>query len=394
MGLDSVAAQKEGYLPPDWTDEQIMNTFTPVERRFYEWNQRGNGIGDFAPAKIEEGLQAAFPDVENVQYQHLVFMFKWGNRLWRRWAQPVPEVNMLKIIKETNCRDPNSVSSTSLTLQTRRVPDMLLGESSFGGCLTGYAVAIDPTFLQPDTSNPRLEHGSTDRLLSDAVIAIDINSPWPDIQPQSLQLLSSPEKRRRENRSSGEDSGVSGVSGVSSISQRSTTSEDFMEGEPHVFFQLGELMACNDFGWLGVRDKTAEEAAKSEDWEETGYSVLIKLNKRGYPTGPVFVAYAYCRHENYVTGEIEWRDKYYRELPHIRRLNENCKTKFYLAQIASTLENLKHGKEFDFDVKCVNRCTVQGAKVVGWGVSEKVVPRTVCDSMGDDKRAKMGSDRD
>ncbi|CAH0055140.1 unnamed protein product [Clonostachys solani] len=387
MGVDITAAREEGYLPPDWTDEQIIETFTPAEHRFYEWEQSGHGILDFAIGNIEEGLQAQFPDVENLEYLYWAFMYKWGDRHFRRWCHPLPPVNVLEIVKETNCRDPESVSSTSLTLQTRRAPDMLLGESSFGGRLTGYAVAIDPTFLQPDTSNPDLPNGPADRFLDQVVIAIDINSPQPDIQPESLQLPSPPEKRRRESLSSDE-----GSEGRSDVSMRSATSDDYIEKEPDVFFQLGELMACTGLGWFGARDKAPEEAAKNAEWEETGYSVLIKLNRHGYPTGPIFVAYVFCRDEFGEAEEIEWRDEDGQELPHIRRLHEDCKTQFYLAQIANKIEDLEHGKKFDFDVKCFDRCNVQGAMVVGYGPSERVVPTMVYDDMGANKRAKMADD--
>jgi hypothetical protein len=308
----------------------------------------------------------------------------------RRRFQPVPAVNVLEIIKETNCRDPESVSGTSLTLQIGRVPDMLLGESSFGGVLTGYAVAIDPTFLQPDTTNPDLPNGPEHMFLDCAVVAIDIHSPPPNMEPESSQLPSSPEKRRRESHSSEESSG--GSEGSSDVMMRSTTSDDYMEKEPHVFFQLGALMACTDFDWLAVRDKAPEEAAKYAEWEETGYSVLIKLDRRDYPTGPIFVAYAFCRHDGFEAEEIEWRDEDDRELPHIRRLYEDCKIQFYLAQIANGIEDLKHGKEFNFDVKCFDRCTVQGAKVVGFSPSVKVVPRRVLADEGEDKRAQMADD--
>lgn len=139
---------------------------------------------------------------------------------------------------------------------------------------------------------------------------------------------------------------------------------------------------------LAVQDKAPEEAAKYADWEETGYSVLVKLDRRGYPTGPIFVAYAFCRHDGFEAEEIEWRDEDDRELPHIRRLYEGCNIQFYLAQIANGIEDLKHGKEFNFDVKCFDRCTVQGAKVVGFNPTARVVPREVYDDMGEDRRAK------
>lgn len=314
-------------------------------------------------------------------------MYKWGDRFFRRWAQPVPAVNVLEIIKETNCRDPESVSSTSLTLQIGRVPDMLLGESSFGGVLTGYAVAIDPTFLQPDTTNPDLPNGPGDMFLDCVVIAIDIHSPPPNMEPESLQLTLSPEKRRRESNSSEEGSDKSSDKG-SNVMMRSATSDDYLKKEPLVFFQLGELMACTGFDWLAVQDKAPEEAAKYADWEETGCSVLVKLDRRGYPTGPIFVAYAFCRHDGFEAEEIEWRDEDDRELPHIRRLYEGCNIQFYLAQIANGIEDLKHGKEFNFDVRCFDRCTVQGAKVVGFNSTARVVPREVYDDMGEDRRAK------
>lgn len=146
---------------------------------------------------------------------------------------------------------------------------------------------------------------------------------------------------------------------------------------------------------MSIRDKRVREIPPSRAWENTGYSVVVKLNRNGYPTGPVFAIFPFSYLQDTVDGlevqEIEWRDNLRQELLHVRRLYDGCDTKFFLAQMAEKLEDLDHGVEFNFYIKAKEKCVVQLTKLAGVGPSEMIIPHQVFDTTGggEDKRYRM-----
>lgn len=133
---------------------------------------------------------------------------------------------LLTRIRETSCRDPVHLQQTILDIQMGNIPDLLVGESRFGGALTGYAIQVNPRAFHPDQPTEEISHADSEITLDPAIVAINVDtisfqrSVLPTAPPPAL---STAQKRRRENRSSGEDSAAS---------VRSANSDDFLDTNP------------------------------------------------------------------------------------------------------------------------------------------------------------------
>ncbi|CAG9987950.1 unnamed protein product [Clonostachys byssicola] len=381
-----------GHLDPSLTDVEIIATFTPAERRLHEWYENG-GLDEFQSGGLISGLEAMYPDIEDVDETLMTFAEKWLDRDYRRDRVPVSRSSLLTRIRETPCKDPRHLQETVLSIQRYNFPDFLVGESRFGGTLTGYAIQPNPCAFNPDEPFDEISEAESAMTLDPAVVAIDVatvssqQSP-PPVDPPGL---SSPQKRRRENRSSGEDS---------IASMRSANSDDFLDTEPDVFYQVGALMCCTGKEWMKVRDKSVQDKLVYnmwDSWQPTGYSVVVKLNKDGYPTGPVFAICAYTSEIYRMDPHLEVEQieqieyQHYILQSHLGSLYPGCDTKFFLAQMAEKLEDLHHGVEFNFDIKAEKKCMVQSTKLVGVGPSQMIIPRQVSDATGTNqyKRPRM-----
>ncbi|CAI6097306.1 unnamed protein product [Clonostachys chloroleuca] len=376
-----------GHLDPSLTDDEIIATFTPDERRLHAWYENG-GMDQFRSGGLIRGLEAMYPDIEDVDETLMTFSDKWLDRNSRRNMMPVSRSSLLTRIRETSCRDPQHLLQTILSIQMGNIPDLLVGESRFGGTLTGYIITVNPRAFHPDEPFDEINDADNAITLDPAIVAIDIDtiSSQQSSLPDATPPLSPAQKRRRENRNSGDES---------LVSVRSANSDDFLDTEPDVFYQVGKLMSCAGVDWMKIRDKPIREILRDTKWEHTGYSVVVKLNRNGYPTGPVFAIFAFSHLASTMDGlevkEIEWRDHLRQELPHVRSLYSGCDKKFFLAQMAEKLENLDHGVEFDFAIKAENKGPVQRTKVVGFGPSRKIIPFEVFPATGssEDKRFRM-----
>lgn len=297
---------------------------------------------------------------------------------------------LLEIYSSTPCKDPDALAYSLWIFNACNVADLFLGESSFGGVLTGYSVDSGSHFLHPDISRQNMSDVKNPNLLDSVILSMDLDcspSRPATMAPITVSgpLSGSPRKRREENRSSGEDS---------AIPLRSASSDDFVDKEPFCFFQLGSLLACTGQEWADVRDKGQEEI-NDASWDETGYGVVIELSPSGYPRGPVYAIYNFheVRWNTGVPGpvpvEIDWKDPMHHELPHIRRLYPDCNQKFFLAKIADKLEDLDTGVSFDFDVIEERRCTITRAKLDG--KPPRIIPNDILDEAPSDmgKRVRV-----
>jgi hypothetical protein len=360
------------------TDDEIIATFTPAERRLHSWYEDG-GLDQWRSG----GLEAMFPDIEDVYEVLLTFADKWLNRQLRRDAIPVSRSSLLARIRETSCRDPQHLIQTISSIQRDNIPDLLVGESRFGGTLTGYAIKINPHAFHPDEPFNEISDAESAITLDPAIVAIDIDATSSQQSPPPVDppALSNAQKRRRENRSSGDESAAS---------MRTANSDDFLDTEPDVFYQVGELIYCKGKDWMKVRDKCVQDEPVYnlwDTWHQTGYSVVVKLNRNGYPTGPVFAICAYTSEMSNMDPHLEVQEidameyRHYLLQSHVGSLYPGCDTKFFLAQMAEKLEDLHHGVEFNFDIKAQKKCMVQSTKLVGVGPSEMIIPHQVFDTI-------------
>ncbi|CAH0031351.1 unnamed protein product [Clonostachys rhizophaga] len=381
-----------GHLDPSLTDDGIIATFTPAERRLHEWYEDGGLEPYMWGGDLIRDLEAMFPDIEDVTEALNTFSTKWIGREHRRERAPVSRSSLLTRIRETSCRDSRHLQKTISAIQRDNIPDFLVGESRFGGTLTGYAIQVNPRAFNPDEPFDEISEEERAMALDPAIVAIDVATISSQLSPPPVDPpgLSSAQKRRRENRSSGEDSAAS---------MRSANSDDFLDTEPDVFYQVGTLMHCTGEDWMKVREKSVQDKPvyyTAYSWLQTGYSVVVKLDRNGYPTGPVFAicasSYVMPEMDCFQAEEIEDMEyRHYLLQLHVGSLYSGCDTKFFLAQMAEKLEDLHHGVEFNFDIKTQKKCMVQSTKLVGVGLSQMIIPQQICDTPGisEYKRPRM-----
>ncbi|EQL03613.1 hypothetical protein OCS_00693 [Ophiocordyceps sinensis CO18] len=348
-------------MDPLLTDEEIIEGFNPLERRFCQWVQSGaNTIARLHGYEIwETALRHHFhkEDQDQLLTAWFVFARVWFGRHERRTMRVVERDELLEMIWSTPCMDSCKLARNLWIFNTGNLADLFLGESDFGGVLTGYSIEGYPNCLYPDISRQEMSNPNGPGLLNGAVLSMDRNHDLsrPAIQAQDP---TTPRKRREQNRRSGEDLAPY---------IRSATGDDFEDKEPFCFFQIGSLLACTGQEWADVREQGQEEVNDAE-WEATGYVVVVEL-RHGYPQGPVYLVYNFheIQHEPGVPGplpvEINWKDAMHHELPHIRRLYPNCNQKFFLAKIADKLDYLDTFVPFNFEVIEENRRPIIRAKL-------------------------------
>ncbi|EQK99998.1 hypothetical protein OCS_04286 [Ophiocordyceps sinensis CO18] len=358
-------------LDPSLSDDQIIQTFTPLENKFYQWVEHGD-YDRFAcvrPTVWDTAAQERFPDEDP---DHLwenfgVFASKWFGRFRRRVRKVVQRDELLRIIWDTPCKNVDQLAKNLWTFNFCNVADLFLGESSFGGVLTGYAVDGGSHVLHPDFSYDEMSDPSNPHLLDSVILALD-RKRFTTTPTAPLEHIS-PRKRRQHD-------------SYFAPSFRSADGGDFEDHDPFCFLQLGSLVACTGQNWAKVRDKGQSEI-NDATWDETGYAVVVELNPAGYPRGPVYVVYNFREvRPDPSTGEafpdavdIQWKDSDWRELPHIRRLYPNCKQKFFVAKIADKLDHLDTKVPFDFDIVCEPRCEITRVKLEG--SPPKIIPNDI-----------------
>lgn len=367
---------------PLLTDAELIQTFTPLEHLFYKWTETKahkkelwSNVGN-----IESFLRKKFPNQD--PYQPLLplyrsFSEKWHGRVRRRMVHVVERDQLIALYSSTPCKDAHRLAQNLWIFNVCNVADLFIGESNFGGVLTGYAVSTSTRILHPDITYYEMSRPRNPHLLDRSVLSLDrtqfTTAPtWP--VPVDVPELIGARKRRQQNRS---DDSISSSSSSSSF--RSACSEDFEDREPFCFFQIGALMACTGQEWADVRDRGQEEINEAE-WEQTGYGVVVELSPSGYPQGPVYVVYNFFEvrrdtGKGPVTVEVDWSDFMRQERPHIRRLYPNCNQKFFVAKIADKLDDLNTKVRFDFNVVCEPRRQITRAKLEGF--PPKIIPNDV-----------------
>ncbi|CAK7274972.1 hypothetical protein SEPCBS57363_006438 [Sporothrix epigloea] len=352
-------------MDPYMTDEDIIATFTPLEHQFYKWQILDSDetirLGeDFVENNdiFYNCLQKKFP-LPNIKHAFWDFIVKWDLRFNRRRRIVITAKDIHKRLRTTDCKDTKSLGETSLWMHTEALPDLLFGQSSFGGSLMHYALSTGPQYLFPDTPYGKMIEPSDPYILKDTVLAIDF-----DVNDCRPSALDSSECR-------GEDS-IANEASATSV--RGANSDDFLNKEPFVFFQIGALCCCTADEWMRRYTEYADEVYDPE-FQHTGYGVVVRLDDNGYPTGAVYIVYKYQEEAMPAVSEDpnkpafwkerEWRDSEGNELPHIRRLYPGCDQKFFLAKIADNLADLKEDGHFNIQVISEDRKTVVQAKRVG-----------------------------
>ncbi|CAK7274785.1 hypothetical protein SEPCBS57363_006339 [Sporothrix epigloea] len=385
--MDTDTRFTDPYLmDPYMTDEEIIATFSPLEHQFYEWQILGRAAAKRLGEEVVSNndkfyirLKEKFP-FPNIEEAFWHFIKKWDGRLLRRRRIVITPKDFYERLRTTDCKNTISLGKTSMWMHTEAVPDLLFGQSNFGGSLMHYALDTGPHYLFPDTPYGKMIDPKSPDILQNTVLAIDIDVEQLArrsilAQQPTLGLLRDAKRSRRENRSSGEDS---------TVSVRSANSDDFVARKPFAFFQIGALCCCTAEEWMRRDTEYADEPYDPE-FQHTGYGVVVRLDDNGYPTGAVYIVFKYQKGVKPAVSddhskpafwvEEEWPELQDNELPDIRRLYPGCDQKFFLAKIADNLADLKEEGRFEVQVISEERKTVVLAKKVG--IRQKIIPSEI-----------------
>jgi hypothetical protein len=337
-------------INPFLPDEQIVESFTEEEKKFYDFHIEtdkavfnADGSRNGGMWAISNRIIAFWTDLE-VRARYCKWELAWSGRSRDRLKRVMPQSEFLDTILATNFGSVSARAQHLWMMEMLNTPFCLLGESDFGGVFTGYAMDPGPAYLWPNyqyENDPDLVHRN--------ILAINTNVLVEDefIERQST-AQSTPRRRRREADSSGGDT------------IRSADSEDADCPGGFIFVQLGALFAYGGTKpWSELRTSERKAIVRGP-WNATGFGVVLQIDSRGRP-GPVWVIYNFHTSGNDdVPGQHQHRhirmmtEGSSTPFPYIGRLTDACNRTFTVAKIADSLAELKDGAaKIDFRVAAV-----------------------------------------
>lgn len=370
----------------DPADQAIIDSFSDLERQFYEWISDPNstyaectGFCD-GSRKGEELIDAVIEKwgIE-VLNQFMDFADKWIYRELYRADKLIPQSEVINRIANTNCMDNSHIMLLRGTAEMGNPEPIILGEGNIHGNKTGYILHLNPSFLLSDD----IETEGQDDWLDQGVLAINIHIPFTAqgaSTPSNNPGLSLPQKRRRESHGSGEDS---------TMSTRSFESDTFdTNSPPFCFLQLGHLKyySGNDWEHFKLPDFHSGSFRSALKWKRTEWGVVARLDERNYPTGAVYVIYNFREMpdpddrdyfdltlvQQHSPRDIETTDSKGNELCHIRRLPV-CNERFFMAKIADSIHEFGWRNTFNFKVVLESRRKLVPTKLAGPPIN-RVIP--------------------
>ncbi|KAM4065056.1 hypothetical protein HRG_004604 [Hirsutella rhossiliensis] len=244
-------------------------------------------------------------------------------------------------------------------MEMTRTPFIELGKSAFGGKTVRYGIRTGGFYLWPNLDDKSNERG----VLNRSVLGINLNVTIEYRSAQPLGTPLSPRRRRREQRSSGEDS------------VESAQSDDINHEHGFVFAQIGALYYCadddydSDEGGPDRTDPDSDAFGTGPWWAATGFGAVVEVKHDGTPDAVWVVYNFYKAHEDsaLIKGEhVPTLDDNDALLPHIGRLYKRCNEQFTVAKIADSLEDFKQPREeFRFEIAARDERQIVHAKLDG-----------------------------
>ncbi|KAL2687800.1 hypothetical protein Neosp_005369 [[Neocosmospora] mangrovei] len=254
------------------SDEALIAAFTPDEQRFYDWFQKNEKkLNSLIGLESDFGAHVRFikeqwPNHgEYVAYKQ--WSRKWLGRHMERMCYRMPEEEFFWQLQNTNLTKDGSLAELCWTLNMCNVPLAVLGEATFDGIFTCYAIRPSSNFLYASPPLGELTKTRGD-LMHENALAINLNV--------STDTEGFPAVAVRDVKKEWVMKG--GIEVPDSV--------DIHPDEPNgktnfVFAQLGEL--CTYTGdWNTERTKSLEDIVGGT-WQLTGFGVVAEISPRGRP---------------------------------------------------------------------------------------------------------------
>ncbi|KAF7556624.1 hypothetical protein G7046_g6247 [Stylonectria norvegica] len=354
-------------MPPPPTDAELIANFTPQEQKFHAWTVT-HDVEDFRmqanPSTYKLWFQRHWPDPEE-RSQYEDWVYGWRDRHFVRMRYQIPASEFISLVRKTRFSDPASAAHLFWNMEMNNMPFVILGESDFGGVFTCYGLEVGANYLWPNMDG----RAPDKELMERNVLGIntDVHVEYGRVEPASSTSAARSRKRRQEH-SSGDDS------------VRSANSDDLNTPGGFVFAQLGVLRAFAGADWAA--SSKDPKLVQRGPWDDTGFGVVVQLSPLGRP-GAVWVIYNFYQEEEldprmepedpYPVDESTHPDDFKRQhmrvddafygYPRIGRLQKNNSEMFTVAKIADSLDDLKEGKRFTFDVNSRKECQIVRAWV-------------------------------
>lgn len=298
------------------TNKETIEAFTPQEAEFHRWRLTNKTYD--VDLTNRDWVQETWPNVENAYEKWMIYYKKWdrSHRTYEtRYA--ISEDDYIDLICSMPCNNHQQYDKAKEVQFCCDTNAIKLGESSFGGTLTGYMVDVGGScllaeFQVDDDPNP----------LYHRICSIDLNSNRYRYSTKDLGSFT-----------------------------RDTDITDFLDRDPFCFWEIGQLMCCSGNTWKDISKggvaNTNPDPSLSPDinlWDWTDYVVVIQLDPSGCPSGGVYVVHLKHRKDN---TNYPWRETR-PELP--GPLDHGSKPPFFMAKIADKFQDLKKTRQFDFEV--------------------------------------------
>ncbi|KAM0345934.1 hypothetical protein ACHAPU_005987 [Fusarium lateritium] len=344
-------------MPLPKTDEEIQNGWSPKQWEYFHWYEESKqAIRDTMKVSAEWNahrklIRKAWPNPDDAEgYQE--WAYEWLGRFIRRKHYKMSAREFGELIYQTDFLNNDQVGAIVQAMDIYDMPFVTIGETDFGGVLTGYGFTLSPRYLEP--SQRVSGHGVTD----DMILAMNIDVPYPPSRSTSVHS-----NEGTSTRSRGSSYSMPSVEHTHprprprAPSATSAVHQARGEIDPNhfVFAQLGVLHVYSK-DWEQAQAR-GPSGMFQDTWWTNGFAIVVRLSEKGVP-GAVYALYSHDQqpglkdddddnddYDNY--DDVEDSPEAANHIP--GHLHPRSNEEFRLAKVADSLTELgDHNKRFSF----------------------------------------------
>ncbi|KAF5974732.1 hypothetical protein FBULB1_7658 [Fusarium bulbicola] len=337
-------------MPRPKTDQEIRETWTPLQRQFEEWYEankvsiRRCHVPGADYDAFNQLIAKSFPKKED-QETFEVWAEEWLGRHCVRMTYRIKPEEFIDQVMATNFLDAQSTSDLLKTILLYNTPWVPIGRAQYGGVETFYAFIPQVNYLEPDCVEPGSDmlgnYSLTMKLKSKTRAASGLTpaSASSSVFNPSTRSISTEEHGFSRPRSSS----ASNMPPRKEHPDKAPDKDEYL-----VFAQIGTLHVCSG----ACKDAVPENMSIITEglWWSNGFAVVVELNKKGGQEA-VYLVYNDCpldeEEEEEVYDEYAGPSEVYiTDTEGIAadhepgKLHRGCNEKFKVARIADSMARL------------------------------------------------------